>query len=143
MLSQEEAASILGHSSTEPTDRGLAKLLFNKGLITQQEYEDAVSAMIPRDGELAAGPVVVPAVMRTPVTARDLPLLSKAAQNRRNRSSFQQLLHWRASDYPTEEGWSDPGYQAGQRRKTAALRVLQSQLGEPDCIQRRADIRQQ
>lgn len=69
VLSQEEAASILSHSSTEPADGRLAKLLFDKGLITQQEYEDTVLAMKPHDRGLTVGPRVVPAVMRTPVTA--------------------------------------------------------------------------
>ena len=65
VLSQEEAASILGHSSTEPADRRLAKLLVSKGLITQQEYAVAISSMASGDRQLS---VVVPAVMRTPVT---------------------------------------------------------------------------
>src|SRR5258708_5670672 len=65
ILSPEEAASILDSSSAESADQRLAKLLLDKGLVTQQEYEYTLSATSPRSPLSPAAPRVVPAVMRT------------------------------------------------------------------------------
>ena len=65
ILSSEEAASVLDPSSAGSADQRLAALLLNKGLISQQEYENTMFSMIPRSAQPPATPVLVSAVMRT------------------------------------------------------------------------------
>jgi hypothetical protein len=66
ILSPEEAASVLDSSSDESANQRLAKLLLDKGLISQQEYENTIPAASPRTPLFPAAPKMVPAVMRTP-----------------------------------------------------------------------------
>lgn len=65
ILSPEEAASVLDISSAESADQRLANLLLDKGLITQQEYENSLSAANPRSPLAPTAAKLVPAAMRT------------------------------------------------------------------------------
>ena len=87
ILSPEEAASVLDSSSAESADQRLAKILLDKGLITQQEYENTISVRSPRNTLSPAFPKLVPAVIRTTsVIARApadaLPPQAKPAENK-------------------------------------------------------------
>ncbi len=87
ILSPEEAASVLDSSSAESADQRLAKMLLDKGLITQQEYENTISVRSPRNTLSPAFPKLVPAVIRTTsVIARApadaLPPQAKPAENK-------------------------------------------------------------
>ncbi len=65
ILSQEEAASLLGSSSQQSESELLAELLLKKGLITREEYERTLSAAGSPEAQPASTPRMVPAVLRT------------------------------------------------------------------------------
>ena len=88
ILSPEEAASILDSSSDESVDQRLAKLLLDKGLISQQEYENTLSAASPRTALFPGAPKLVPAVMRTPSVIASAPADASPAQTKPAEKKF-------------------------------------------------------
>ena len=69
ILTAEEVAQISQASSASDGDRRLAKLLLTKGVISQADYDQTVSAPATMNVSTAAvpGPTVVPAVYRVPL----------------------------------------------------------------------------
>ena len=89
ILSPEEAASVLDSSSDESANQRLAKLLLDKGLISQQEYENTIPAASPRTPLFPAAPKMVPrSCAHRPSSPALLRMRPRHRQNLRRRNSF-------------------------------------------------------
>jgi hypothetical protein len=98
VLTAEEVAQISQASSAVDADRRLAKLLLMKGVISQSDYDQTVSApgMMNASAPAASSPSAIAAVYRVPVNNGSAPAVPPAAAS--------------ANDQPTD---SDQGGSSG------------------------------